>query len=137
MKSGDVTILTDKFEGKRYNSPNDVCVDTKGRVWFTDPYYGPDRSGLEMDVDGVYRIDPTLTASGKESVRVTRVLTQKEIDRPTASPSRPTTRRCTSSTAFPSSAAIARSGPSTSRKTARSPSDASSTISAKAAAATA
>jgi len=35
-----------------------------------------------MDVDGVYRIDPTLTASGKESVRVTRVLTQKEIDRP-------------------------------------------------------
>lgn len=74
MKTGEVTVLTDKYEGKRYNSPNDVCVDTNGRVWFTDPYYGPDRSKLELDVEGVYRIDP----DGK----VTRVLTQKEIHRP-------------------------------------------------------
>jgi gluconolactonase len=59
-----------------------VCVDTKGRVWFTDPYYGPDRSGLEMEIDGVYRIDLLRTASGKEGSKVTRVLTQKEIDRP-------------------------------------------------------
>jgi gluconolactonase len=73
MKTGQVTVLTDKYEGKRYNSPNDICVDALGRIWFTDPRYG-DRGDLEMDVDGVYRIDP----SGK----VTRVLTQKEIDRP-------------------------------------------------------
>src|SRR5437588_208476 len=53
---------------------NDFFIDTKGRVWFTDPYYGPDRSQLEMDVEGVYRIDP----DGK----VTRVLTQKELHRP-------------------------------------------------------
>ena len=72
--TGKVEVLTDKFDGKRYNSPNDVCVDTKGRVWFTDPYYGPDRSQLEMDIDGVYRIDP--------DKKVTRVLTQKEIQRP-------------------------------------------------------
>src|SRR5229473_3184317 len=58
-KTGKSAVLTEKFEGKRYNSPNDVCVDTKGRIWFTDPYYGLDRSHLEMDVDGVYRIDPT------------------------------------------------------------------------------
>lgn len=77
MKSGKVTVLTDKFEGKRYNAPNDVCVDTKGRIWFTDPYYGPDRSHLEMDVDGVYRIDPT-----SAGFKVTRVLAQKEIQRP-------------------------------------------------------
>src|SRR5438105_1824552 len=44
MKSGDVTVLTDKYDGKRYNSPNDVCVDSKARIWFTDPYSGPDRS---------------------------------------------------------------------------------------------
>lgn len=74
MKTGDMTVLTDKYDGKRYNSPNDCCVDGKGRIWFTDPRYGADRSDLEMDVEGVYRID----ANGK----VTRMLTQKEIDRP-------------------------------------------------------
>lgn len=75
MKTGDITVLTDKYEGKRYNSPNDVCVDGQGRVWFTDPRYGADRSDLELDVEGVYRLD----ADGK---KVTRVLTQKEVDRP-------------------------------------------------------
>jgi gluconolactonase len=74
MKTGGVTVLTDKYDGKRYNSPNDLCVDSQGRIWFTDPRYGADRSDLEMDVEGVYRIDP----DGK----VTRVLTQKEVDRP-------------------------------------------------------
>lgn len=73
MNTGEVTVLTERYQGKRYNSPNDACVDSKGRIWFTDPRYG-DRGDLEMDVDGVYRIDP----DGK----VTRVLTQKEVDRP-------------------------------------------------------
>jgi gluconolactonase len=74
MKTGIITVLTDKYDGKRYNSPNDCCVDAKGRIWFTDPRYGPDRSDLEMDVEAVYCIDTT----GK----VRRVLTNKEIDRP-------------------------------------------------------
>src|SRR5262245_10230158 len=74
MKTGAITVLTDRYDGKRYNSPNDCCVDGKGRVWFTDPRYGANRSDLEMDVEAVYRID----AAGK----VQRVLTQKEIDRP-------------------------------------------------------
>lgn len=74
MKTGQVTVLTDRYEGKRYNSPNDVCVDRKGRIWFTDPYYGEDRSGLEMGAESVYRIDP----DGK----VTRVLSQPDIQRP-------------------------------------------------------
>lgn len=74
MKTGDITVLTEKYDGKRYNSPNDAAVDAKGRIWFTDPRYGADRSDLEMDVEAVYRID----SDGK----VTRVLTQKEIDRP-------------------------------------------------------
>lgn len=74
LKTGQVEVLTERYEGKRYNAPNDVCVDTKGRVWFTDPYYGTNRESLEMDVDGVYRIDP----DGK----VTRVLGQPEIERP-------------------------------------------------------
>lgn len=80
LKTGAVAILTDKYDGQRYNAPNDVCVDTKGRIWFTDPYYGPDRSHLEMDVDGVYRLDPNPQVKGGWAV--TRILTQKEIQRP-------------------------------------------------------
>lgn len=74
MATGEVSVVTDRFEGKRYNSPNDAVADAQGRVWFTDPRYAPDRSDLEMDVEGVYRVD----ADGK----VHRVLAQKEIDRP-------------------------------------------------------
>jgi gluconolactonase len=74
LRSGKVTVLTSRYQGKRYNSPNDVCVDRKGRVWFTDPRYGADRSDLELDVEGVYRIDPDGT--------VTRVLGQAEVQRP-------------------------------------------------------
>jgi gluconolactonase len=74
VKSGEVTILTDRFQGKRYNSPNDVCADSLGRVWFTDPYYAEDRSILELDAEAVYRID----VDG----RVSRVVAQPEIERP-------------------------------------------------------
>ncbi|MBM4072546.1 MAG: SMP-30/gluconolactonase/LRE family protein [Planctomycetes bacterium] len=74
MKTGTIAVLADRYQGKRYNSPNDLCVDAKGRIWFTDPFYGPDRSSLEMDSEGVYRIDTDGT--------VTRVLAQKELQRP-------------------------------------------------------
>ncbi len=74
MKTGKVEVLTDKFEGKRYNSPNDIVADKEGRIWFTDPLYAPDRSAMDMDVEGVYRLDPDGT--------VTRVLDQKHIHRP-------------------------------------------------------
>jgi gluconolactonase len=73
LKSGKVTVLTERYEGKRYNSPNDVCVDGRERIWFTDPRYG-DRAGMEMDVEGVYRIDPDGS--------VTRVLGQPEVQKP-------------------------------------------------------
>lgn len=76
---GKVTVLTDKFDGMRYNSPNDLTLDSKGRIYFSDPRYG-DRKGMEMKdgkgrlVEGVYRIDP----DGK----VTRVLGRDEVARP-------------------------------------------------------
>ena len=56
-KDGTVTTLADRYRGKRLNSPNDLDVDAKGRVYFTDPRYG-DRTDVEQDKDGVYRIDP-------------------------------------------------------------------------------
>ena len=61
---GTITVLTDRFQGKsRYNSPNDLVMDSKGRIYFTDPRYG-DRSDMEIfdadgkGIEGVYRIDP-------------------------------------------------------------------------------
>ena len=52
------TTISDNFEGKRFNSPNDVVVDAKGRVWFTDPRYGDDRSCMELDHESVYCATP-------------------------------------------------------------------------------
>jgi gluconolactonase len=74
LGTGKVEVLTERYEGKRYNAPNDVCVDAKGRIWFTDPYYGEDRSGLEMGAEAVYRIDP--------DGRVVRVVSQPSVERP-------------------------------------------------------
>src|SRR5262249_29245727 len=36
---GITTVLADRFEGRRLNSPNDLAIDARGRVWFTDPRY--------------------------------------------------------------------------------------------------
>ncbi|AMV40383.1 SMP-30/gluconolactonase/LRE family protein [Planctomyces sp. SH-PL62] len=54
---GDCRTLADRFEGKRFNSPNDVAIDDKGRVYFTDPRYVGDEP-RELDFEGVFRIDP-------------------------------------------------------------------------------
>lgn len=73
LKTGAYQVLTDRYEGARYNSPNDLCVDGQGRIYFTDPRYG-DRSDMEMEHESVYRIDPDGS--------VMRILTQPEIQRP-------------------------------------------------------
>ena len=51
--SGNVVVLADKFDGKRFNSPNDLVQDEVGGVYFTDPRYGK-RDDMEMKVEGVY-----------------------------------------------------------------------------------
>jgi gluconolactonase len=61
---GSVTVLADRHEGRRLNSPNDVVVRSDGSVWFTDPAYGIDsdyeghRSESEIGGCLVYRVDP-------------------------------------------------------------------------------
>ena len=61
--NGQVTVIADKFEGKRLNSPNDVVVHPDGGVWFTDPSYGI-RGNYEGNKapsetkEAVYRVDP-------------------------------------------------------------------------------
>jgi gluconolactonase len=56
--AGRKTVLADRFEGRRLNSPNDLVVDARGAIWFTDPRYGDDHSDRELDHDSVYRITP-------------------------------------------------------------------------------
>ena len=75
---GSVTVLADSYEGKKFNQPNDLSIDSNNRIYFSDPQYG-DREGMEMrdadsrEIEGVYRIDP--------DGRVTRIITH-EVDRP-------------------------------------------------------
>ena len=39
-KDGTITSLVDSYEGKKFNSPNDVVQKSDGTIWFTDPPYG-------------------------------------------------------------------------------------------------
>ena len=61
---GSVTVIADRHDGKRLNSPNDVVVKSDGSIWFTDPPYGilSDYEGKLADQEQagcfVYRVDP-------------------------------------------------------------------------------
>jgi gluconolactonase len=55
---GSITVLADRYEGKRFNGPNDVVVHSSGAIYFTDPPWGlRDESERELPFHGVYRID--------------------------------------------------------------------------------
>ncbi|MFE0523371.1 SMP-30/gluconolactonase/LRE family protein [Streptomyces sp. NPDC058954] len=65
---GTVTVLADRYDGKRLNSPNDAVVRSDGTIWFSDPDFGilsdyeGHRAESEIGACNVYRIDP---ASGQ------------------------------------------------------------------------
>ena len=64
---GRITVIADRFEGKRLNSPNDVVVKSDGSIWFTDPSFGllSDYEGERMEQElptNVYRADPATGA---------------------------------------------------------------------------
>jgi gluconolactonase len=54
---GQVTVLADSYGGKKLNSPNDLWIDPKGGVYFSDPRYGS-QDGLEQDGFHVYYLPP-------------------------------------------------------------------------------
>jgi len=61
--NGSVTVLTDKYQGKQYNAPNDIIVHPDGGIWFSDPGYGSlgNWEGFKGELllkEAVYRIDP-------------------------------------------------------------------------------
>ena len=61
---GSITVIADKYQGKKLNAPNDIVVASDGTIWFTDPGYGikGDYEGLkepfEQDKRNVFRVDP-------------------------------------------------------------------------------
>ena len=57
---GALTVLCDRYQGKRFNSPNDVAVKSDGTLWFTDPPWGlpNQREGRELAGHWVFRLDP-------------------------------------------------------------------------------
>ena len=58
-KDGTVKRVVDRYDGKKFNSPNDVVVKSDGTVWFTDPPYGlPRGERKEQEGNYVYRFDP-------------------------------------------------------------------------------
>jgi len=77
-RDGSLTVLASNYHGKKFNTPNDLTIDSKGRIFFSDPRYGR-RDDMEMRdehgrlVEGVYRID----GPGQ----VTRVLSE-QVERP-------------------------------------------------------
>ena len=70
-KDGKLTVLADKYEGKRLNSPNDLVWKSDGSLYFTDPPYGLETQGdddplKELPFNGVYRV-----AEGKLQLLIT------------------------------------------------------------------
>lgn len=58
---GTIKVIADRFDGKRFNSPNDAAVRSDGTIWFTDPPWGLEGPG-EIPGHWVYQLDP---ATGK------------------------------------------------------------------------
>ena len=83
LSTGRIEVLVDSYEGKRLNAPNDITVDSRGRIYFTDrpstlpnqpPIKLSEKEKSEIAPIGVYRID----TNGK----VTRILTAPETEMP-------------------------------------------------------
>ena len=61
-KNGQVTVLADRYQGKRLNSPNDLVYKSDGSLYFTDPPFGLpkffDDPRKELPYSGVFRLSP-------------------------------------------------------------------------------
>ena len=57
-KKGKVDVLVERYEGKRFNAPNDIVVRKDGQVYFTDPAFGNQEDSRELDFFGVYHVSP-------------------------------------------------------------------------------
>ena len=82
-KDGSIKTLVDKYEGKRFNSPNDLTIMSNGDIYFTDPPYGLPKQmadpNKELDFQGVFRF----------SKKGVLTLLTKELSRPNGIASSP------------------------------------------------
>ena len=66
-KDGSFTALASRYDGKRFNSPNDLAVKSNGDIYFTDPPYGLEGNNRdpkkEIPFNGVYRLQPNGTVT--------------------------------------------------------------------------
>ena len=77
-RDGTIEVLTDSYDGQPYNQPNDLALDSKGRIYFSDACYGGpqnirQRSADGRSIEGVYRIDAPS--------KVSRVLGNDDVER--------------------------------------------------------
>lgn len=72
LKTGEITVLVDQFNGHPLGAPNDLTIDAKGRIYFTSRL--PNTDDKKLNVNSVYRIDP----DGK----VAQVLHEPDIHMP-------------------------------------------------------
>ena len=72
LKTGEITVLVDQFNGHPLGAPNDLTIDSKGRIYFTSRL--PNTDDKKLNVNSVYRIDP--------DGRVARVLSEPDIHMP-------------------------------------------------------
>lgn len=74
LERGGLRTLVDRYDGKKFNSPNDAVVKSDGTIWFTDPPYGlPRDQTKEQDGNYVFRFDPSTK---------TATIVVKDFDRP-------------------------------------------------------
>ena len=66
VETGQLTILADRFAGKHLNSPNDLCIDRRGRIYFTDPRYS---GGERRELDARPSIESSSTARRSKAQR--------------------------------------------------------------------
>ncbi len=77
-EEGGAIVLADDYKGRRYNIPNDLAIDDRDRIWFTDPWYegaggdwSDDRSDMDLEHESVYRLDPNGGGAYASAERVT------------------------------------------------------------------
>ena len=73
VETGEIEVIADEYEGRPLHQPNDLTIDGRGRIYFTDRP-SLDAAPESGDVHGVYRVDP--------DGAIERILTEPEIERP-------------------------------------------------------
>lgn len=55
-KKGKIEVLAERYQGKRFNAPNDIVVRKDGQIYFTDPAFGNQQDHRELDFYGVFHL---------------------------------------------------------------------------------